>query len=101
MKNSLAIISKIEYKVKALLDFAVYGHALQNRIVLLQLKTIRGVLTVLLRYVTRSTWHATGLVLSTFENNLDAVTFRFLCHDGIDLKDLQLQLHSGINTFAL
>ena len=63
-----------------LLDFFVDGVALQNGVVLLQLQTIRGVLTVFGRDVTRRTGHTAGLVFGALKNYLYACFFSFLCH---------------------
>ena len=56
------------------------GHLLQNRIVLLELETARSVLTILGGDVTRHAGHTAVLVFSALQNNLDAITFCFLCH---------------------
>ena len=64
--------------LKCLFDFFVNRHALEDGIVLLQLKTFGSILTVLGSDVTRSAGHAAGLVLGAFEDDLDAITFSFL-----------------------
>ena len=55
------------------------GNFFQNRIVLLQLKTLSGVLTVLGGNVAGGAGHATVLVLGALHDYLDAIAF--LCHD--------------------
>ena len=62
-----------------LLDFLVNSHFLQNRVVLLELKTLSRVLAVLCGDVTAHARHARGLVLCALQNHLDPITF--LCHD--------------------
>ncbi len=57
------------------------SHALEDRIVLLQLKTLGRVLSVLGSDVAGGPGHTTILVLGTFEDDLYSVSFSFLCHD--------------------
>lgn len=63
-----------------LFDFLVNRHALENRIILLQLKTLGGILSVLGGDVTGGAGEATLLHFSAFENHLYSVAFSFLCH---------------------
>ena len=64
------------------------GHLLQNGIVFLQLQTFGGVLAVLGSDVTRGTGHTACLVLGAFQDNLNAITFSFLCHDDYAPRNL-------------
>ncbi len=63
-----------------LLDFLVNSHALEDGVVLLQLKALRGVLAVLGGDVTAGTGHTTIFVFGALEDNLYAISFYFLCH---------------------
>ena len=54
------------------------GNFFQNRIVLLQLKTLSGVLTVLGGNVAGGAGHTTVLMLCALHDYLDAIAF--LCH---------------------
>ena len=63
-----------------LLDFLVNRHALENRIVLLQLEALGSVLSVLRGDVTRGAGEAALLHFSAFENHLDSIAFLLLCH---------------------
>ena len=65
---------------RLLFDFLVDGHALENRVVLLQLEAFGSVLAILCRDVTASAGHAALFVFGAFEDYLNAITFRFLCH---------------------
>lgn len=73
-----------------LLNLLVNGHLLEDRIVLLQLKTTRSVLTVLGSDVTACTGQATILHFGALKNHLDSVAFCFLCHCLIVLLRLSL-----------
>ena len=66
--------------VVILLDFLVNRHALEDGVVLLQLKTFRSILAILGGDVTAGTGHTTIFVFGAFENDLNAVSFNFLCH---------------------
>ena len=55
-------------------------HALENRIVLLQLEALGMVFSVLRGDVTGGAGEATLLHFSAFENHLYSVAFSFLCH---------------------
>lgn len=63
----------------------VFSH---NWVVFFQLHAIGGVFAVLLRDIARSAGQAAILMLGAFEDNLEAVTFRFLCHDMLYLNRL-------------
>ena len=63
-----------------LFDFLVNRHALENRIIFLQLETLWGVLSVLRGDVTGGAGEATLLHFRAFENHLYSVAFSFLCH---------------------
>jgi len=63
-----------------LFDFLVNRHALENRIVLLQLEALGGVLSVLRGDVAGGAGEAALLHFSAFENHLYSVAFSFLCH---------------------
>lgn len=56
------------------------GHALKNRVVLLQLEAFGSIFAILRRDVTAGAGHAAFLVFSAFEDYLNAITFSFLCH---------------------
>ena len=56
-------------------------HLLQERIVLLALEAVRGVLLVLGGDVTGHTGDTAGLLLRALEDDLHPVSFRFLCHN--------------------
>lgn len=68
-----------------LFNLFVNSDTLENGIVLLQLKTLGGVLAVFGGNVSGCTGHAAGFVLGALENNLNAVTFSFLCHGGVGI----------------
>gem|GEM_PF-2761003 len=70
---------------------------LHHGIVLLQLKTIRGVFTILLRNIPGGTRKTRLLVLSALQNDLDSIAFTFLCHDG---NALNLKLNTHVETLA-
>ena len=57
------------------------GNLLQDRIVLLPFKTLRGVLLILCGDVAGHPWNAAGLLLCALEDDLHPVSFRFLCHN--------------------
>lgn len=63
-----------------LLDLFMYGHSLEDGIVLLELKTLSCILAVLGGDIARSSGHSAGLVFGTFEDHLYAIAFCFLCH---------------------
>lgn len=63
-----------------LLDFAVNGFLLQNRVVLHQFQTVGCVFAILLRDIAGSAGHAGGFVLRAFHNDHDAVPFLLLSH---------------------
>ena len=69
--------------VLRLLNLLVNRHALQVRIVLLELQTLGGVLAVLGRDVTADAGNASTLLLGALENHLHAVAFCFLCHNSV------------------
>ena len=58
----------------------MHRNLLQERIVLLELETLRRVLLVLGGDVTGHTGNAAGLLLRALEDDLHPVSFRFLCH---------------------
>ena len=58
----------------------MYSHPLEDGVVLLQLKALRGVLAVLGGDVTAGTGHTTIFVFGALEDNLHAISFYFLCH---------------------
>ena len=64
------------------------GHALQIGVVLLQLKTLGGVLAVLGGDVTAHAGNAAFFLLGALEDNLHPVSFNFLCHNCILLNCL-------------
>ena len=66
-----------------LLNLLVNRHALQVRIVFLELQTLGGVLAVLGRDVTADAGNASTLLLGALENDLHAITFCFLCHNTV------------------
>ena len=55
------------------------SYTLKNGVVFLKLKTLGGVLAVLGGDITACAGHAGSLVFGTFEDNLYAVAFCFLC----------------------
>lgn len=55
-------------------------HALQNGVVFLQLKTLCSVLAVLGGDIAARAGHTRCFVLCAFEDDLNAVSFSFLCH---------------------
>ena len=57
------------------------GHALKNRVVLLQLEALSCILPILRCDVAGCTWHTAILMLGAFEDDLHSITFSFLCHD--------------------
>ena len=57
------------------------GNPLQERIVLLPFKTLRGVLLILCGDVAGHSWNAAGLLLCALEDDLHPVSVRFLCHN--------------------
>ena len=57
------------------------GNPLQERIVLLPFKTLRGVLLILGSDVAGHSWNAAFLLLCALEDDLHPVTFCFLCHN--------------------
>ena len=63
-----------------LLDFLVNSHALENGVVLLQLKAFGCILAVLCGNVTAGTGHTTVFVFGALEDNLYTISFNFLCH---------------------
>ncbi len=77
-----------------LLDLAMQGVLLQHRIELHQFQSAGCVLAVFVRVVTRGAAQACGLMLSAFQNNLDAVAF-LLCHDADSGKVLLCHVPLG------
>lgn len=65
---------------RGLLDFTVNRVLAHDGVVFFQLHAIRRVLAVFLRYITRSACEAAGFMLGTFQYDLDAIAFAFLCH---------------------
>ena len=57
------------------------GNPLQERIVLLPFKTLRGVLLILCGDVAGHAWNAAGLLLWALEDDLHPVSYRFLGHN--------------------
>ncbi len=62
----------------------MYSPFLHNRIVLSQFETIGSIFPIFLGDIAGSTWHSRFFMFSAFQNNQDAVTFTFLCHDAGD-----------------
>lgn len=58
----------------------MYSDFLEDGVVLLQLQTLSSVLAVLGGDVTGSAGHTACLVLGAFEDDLNAISFSFLCH---------------------
>lgn len=58
-----------------LLDFFVNSHFLQDRVVLLEFKPVRGILTVLLGHITGCAGKTGCFMLGTLEDDLEPVTF--------------------------
>ena len=56
-------------------------HALEDGVVLPELKTFGRILSILGRDIARGAWHTTILMLGAFEDDLYSVSFSFLCHD--------------------
>jgi hypothetical protein len=81
--------------VDGLLDFAVNGVLPHDGIVFFQFHTVGSVLAVFLRDVTRCARKAAVFVLRTFQNDLDAVAFAFLCHC---IFILRLERLRGLNS---
>lgn len=95
-----------------LLNLFVYGNLLENGIVLLQLKTLCGVLAVFGSDISRGAGHAAGLVLGALEDYLHAISFSFLCHccgedlnvevnEFVDITLLGCFLDGGIEAFLV
>ena len=66
--------------VDELFDFAVNCVLSHDGVVLLQFHTIRVVLAVLFSDVAGSAGKTAVFMLCTFQDNLNAVAFAFLCH---------------------
>ena len=66
------------------------SHSLEDGVVLLQLHTVGGVLTVLRRDVTRSSGQTALLHLCALQNHLNSVAFSLLCHSLLFLCQLSL-----------
>jgi hypothetical protein len=62
----------------SLFNFFVYGHFLQDRIVLFLLQTIRSVFAILGCDITAGARHARLFVLGALHNHLNSISF--LCH---------------------
>jgi hypothetical protein len=69
---------------RGLFDFLVNRHLFEDRIVLLELKTLGSVLFVLGGDVTAGAGLARGLMLGTLHNHLNAVPF--FCHDSAEFS---------------
>ena len=69
--------------VLRLLNLLVNRHALQVRIVFLELQTLSGVLAVLGRDITAEAGNASALLLGALQNDLHAIAFCFLCHNTV------------------
>ena len=63
----------------------MYGHSLQNGIVLLKLESLGGVLAILGGDIAGSAGQSAVLHLGAFEYHLHSITFYFLCHSGMSL----------------
>ena len=88
------------HNLNVLLNFLMYGHSLQNGVVLLQFKSLRCVLTVFGSNVTRCSGESTLFHLCAFKDNLHSVSFYFLCHNVYQiLKRLPLYPSSRNNRF--
>lgn len=72
------------------------GHLVQVGIVFLTLQTLGGVLFVLGGDIAGDTGHAALTLFGAFQNDLNPVTFCFLCHRRTNLK-----LHNLDETFLL
>lgn len=69
-----------------LLDLLVYGNLLEDGVVLLELKTLSGVLAVLGSDISRGAGHAAGFVFGALEDHLYAIAFSFLCHLSVRIE---------------
>lgn len=69
-----------------LLDFLVYSYFLEDRVELLEFKTVRGILTVLLGHITWCTRETGCFMLGAFQNDLMPVAFWLLCHVPVLLR---------------
>lgn len=72
--------------LNVLFNFFVNSYFLQVRVVLLELQTLGCVLAVLGGNVARHSGNTTCLLLSAFEDNLNAISFSFLCHSRFVLE---------------
>ena len=66
--------------ISLLLYFLMNCMSLQDGIIFLPLKPVRGILPVLCSNIPGSPWFAALLVFRTLQNNLQSVPFSLLCH---------------------
>lgn len=71
------------------------SHFLQEGIVLLPFETLRCILLVLGSDIARHAGHSARLLLGAFEDDLNSIAFRFLCHNYTRLNEANISLFLG------